>query len=38
MCQGGFLNTSETETCEFLKELAEKTLQWKTTKHESLSA
>ena len=38
MCQGGFLNKSETEIRNFLEELAEKTLQWETTRNESLGA
>jgi len=38
MCQGGFLNKSEIEEWEFLEELAEKTLQWETTRHESLAS
>jgi len=36
MCQGGFLNKSEIEAWDFLKKLAEKTLQWETTRDESL--
>ena len=38
MCQGGFSNKSETEAWDFLEELAGKTLQWETTRDESLSA
>jgi len=38
MCQGGFLNKSETEEWDFLEKLAEKTLQWEITKDESLEA
>jgi len=38
MCQGGFLNKSETEAWEFMEELAEKTLQWETTRDESLGS
>ena len=38
MCQEGFLNKSEIEAWDFLEELAEKTLQWEITKHESLRA
>ena len=36
MCQAGFLNKSETKAWDFLEELAEKTLQWETTRDESL--
>jgi len=38
MCQGGFLNKSETETKDFLEQLVEKTLQWEVTRDESLGA
>jgi len=38
MCQGGFLNKSETEAWEFLEELSKKTLQWETTRDESLGS
>jgi len=38
MCLGGFLNKSETEAWEFLEEVMEKTLQWKTTRDESLGS
>ena len=34
----GFLNKSETEAWEFLEELEEKTLQWETTRDESLGS
>jgi len=30
MCQGGFLSKSAVAAWEFLKDLAEKTIQWKT--------
>jgi len=36
--QGGFLNKSETEAWDFLEELAEKTLQWETTRDESVGS
>jgi len=38
MCHGGFLNKSETEAFDFLEELAEKIIQWETTRDESLGA
>jgi len=38
MCEEGFSNTSETEAWDFLEELAKKTLQWETTRNESLGA
>ena len=38
MCQGGFLNKSETKGWDFLEELVEKTLQWETSRDEGLHA
>ena len=38
ICQGSFLNKCETKAWDFLEELAEKTLQWETTRDESLGA
>ena len=38
MCQGGFLSKSPTATWEFLEDLAEKTMQWETTRDDSLSS
>jgi len=38
MCQGAFLNKSELAACDFLEELEENTLQWETTRDESLGA
>ena len=37
MCQGGFLSKSATDTWEFLEDLTEKTMQWKTARDDSLS-
>ena len=34
----GFLNKSENEVWDFLGDLAKKTLQWETTRNESLGA
>ena len=38
MCQGGFVSKSLTAAWEFLEDLAEKTMQWKTTRDDSLSS
>ena len=38
ICQGGFLNKIEIGAWHFLEELAEKTLQWESTRDESLGA
>ena len=38
MCQGGFLSKCPTATWEFLENLAEKTMQWETTRGDSLSS
>jgi len=38
MCQGGFLSKNPTAAWEFLEDLAEKTIQWETTRDDSLSA
>jgi len=38
MCQGGFLSKNSTSTWEFLEDLTAKTIQWKTTRDESLSS
>ena len=38
MCQGGFLSKSPTATWEFLEDLGEKTMQWQTTRDDSLSS
>jgi len=37
-CQDGFVNKSETKAWDFLEELAKNTLQWETTRGESLFA
>jgi len=38
MCQGGFLTKNPTAAWEFLEDLAEKTMQWETTRDDSLSS
>jgi len=38
MCQGGFLSKSLTPPWESLEDLAEKTMQWQTTRDDSLSS
>ena len=38
MCQGGFLSKSPTVAWKFLEDVAEKTMQWETTRDDSLSA
>jgi len=38
MCQSGFLSKNPTFAWEFLKDLAEKTIQWETTRNDSLSS
>jgi len=38
MCQGGFLSKSVVAVWEFLEDLAEKTMQWKTARNDSLSS
>ena len=38
MCQGGFLSKSPIAAWEFLEDLAEKTMQWETTRDDSLSS
>ena len=38
MCQGGFLSKSVTDAWEFLEDLAEKTMQWKTARDDSLGS
>jgi len=38
MCQGGFLSKSPANAWEFLEDLAEKTMQCKTTRDNSLNS
>jgi len=38
MCQGGFLSKNPTAAWEFLEYLAEKNMQWGTTRDDSLSS
>ena len=38
MCQGDFFSKSPTAAWEFLKDLAEKTMQWETGRDDSLSS
>ena len=38
MCQGEFLSKSPTAAWEFFENLAEKTIQWETTRDDSVSA
>jgi len=38
MCQGGFLSKIPIATWDFLEDLAKKTMQWQTTKDDSLSS
>jgi len=38
MCQDGFLSKSPTAAWEFLEDLAEKIMQWETTRDDSLSS
>ena len=38
ICQGSFLSNSATATWEFLEDLAKKTMQWETTRDDSLSS
>ena len=35
LCQGGFLSKNPTAAWEFLEDLAEKTMQWETTRDDS---
>jgi len=37
-CQGGFLSKSPIAAWEFLEDLAEETMQWETTRDDSLSS
>jgi len=38
MCQGGFLSRSPSNAGKFIKDLAEKIMQWKTTRDASLNS